>query len=54
MLLFSLYLFLSLLILTNQNRENKVVKKVVYNELYKYHYSAIIDGFFKGLIEPFK
>ena len=43
--LFSLYLFLSLLILTNQNRKNKVVKEVVHKKLYKYYSSKNIFTF---------
>jgi len=37
--LFSLFLFLSLLSLTNQRRENQSCHKSCTKELYKYHYS---------------
>ena len=39
--IFSLFFFLSLLVLTNEKKEQQVVPKVVLKELFKYHYSNI-------------
>jgi len=47
--LFSLFSFLSLLFLTNEKREQKVVSTVVPKELFKYHYSKKKTFYFRQM-----